>query len=271
MATRAEVNMNQLIPGEEYTFMYNYDDGTRANVGGIVNSYLAEQGNPRGAVRLSNYQIDNELPKTGPIDITLKNVAGIFAGRVRTQTAPPIQAPPAYREGMRPSERFMKHGWLAKGEKYIPAMHNPLGERVDVRNILNTHNLGQSIEGRNVNRNTNPSSNYYSPEEVENMRNQMKNVECPICLEPITDDRCRVCTNGHKFHLTHPGQATPIIKCPICMVGNAFSSCRGNYNDARNGGKKQKGNRKKSRKLRRKSRKPRRNSSRRRKSSSSRK
>lgn len=270
MADAGLVDMNQLTPGIEYTFIFNNGD----RIYGILETYLANDSIPRSAVRLANGYQFNGVPEQGVTSFPLNLVNRVAQGRVFQGTSPPpppIQAPPAYREGMRPSERFMKHGWLAKGEKYIPAMHNPLGERVDVRNILNTHNLGQSIEGRNVNRNTNPSSNYYSPEEVENMRNQMKNVECPICLEPITDDRCRVCTNGHKFHLTHPGQATPIIKCPICMVGNAFSSCRGNYNDARNGGKKQKGNRKKSRKLRRKSRKPRRNSSRRRKSSSSRK
>jgi len=263
MATRTEVNMNQLIPGEEYTFIYNYDDGTRANVGGIVNRYLAEQGNPRGAVRLNNYQINNDLPQPGPIDITLRNIASIFSGRIRTQTAPPRQAP-VYTTGARPSEQFMKHGWLAEGEKYIPAMHNPLGERVDVRNIRNTHNLGQSIEARNVNRNTNPPSNYYSPEEIENMRAQMKNIECPICLMSINDDRCVVCKNGHKFHLMHPGQTIPITKCPICRVDEPFFSCRGNYNDIFIGGKKQKSNRKKSRK-------PRRKLSRRRQSSRSRK
>ena len=251
MTARAEVNMNQLIPGEEYTFMYNYDDGTKANVGGIVNSYLAERGNPRGAVRLSNYQIDNELPKPGPIDITLKNVAGIFAGRVRTQTAPPRQAP-VYTTGARPSEQFMKYGWLAEGEKYIPAMHNPLGVRVDVRNIRNTHNLGQSIEGRNINRNTNPPSNYYSPEEIANMRAKITKATCSICLDEINDDSCVVCKNGHKFHLTHDGQTIDITKCPICRVDEPFFSCRGNYNDIFIGGKKQKSNRKKSRKPRRK-------------------
>jgi hypothetical protein len=238
-----EVTINQLTPGEEYTFIYNYDDGTKANVRGIVNRYLVEQGNPRGAVRVSNYQINNDLPQPGPIDITLRNIASIFAGRVRSQ---PSQAP-VY---TRPSQRFMKHGWLAEGEKYIPGMHNPLGERVDVRNIRNTHNLGQSIEERNINRNTNPPSNYYSSEEIENMRNQMKNVECPICLEPIGDDRCVVCKNGHKFHSTHPGQTIPITKCPECRVEEPFFSCRGNYNDARTGGKKQRRTRKKSRKLR---------------------
>ena len=253
MAARSEfgeqVAADQLTPGQEYTLMYNYDDGTQANVRGIVNRYLVEQGNPHGAVRLSNYQINNDLPQPGPVDVTLRNIASIFAGRVRTQPTPPRQAP----VHTRPSERFMKHGWLAPGETFIPAIHNPLGERVDVRNIRNTHNLGQSIEERNINRNTNPPSNYYSPEEIENMRNQMKNVECPICLEPIADDRCVVCKNGHKFHSTHPGQTIPITKCPECRVDEPFFSCRGNYNDARTGGKKHKGNRRKSRKPRRKS------------------
>ena len=137
----------------------------------------------------------------------------------------------------------MKHGWKAQGERHIAAIHtlNPLNVNPDTY-----------IDIRNVNRNTKPRSNYYSPEEIANMRAQITKAECPICFDEINDDTCRVCLNGHKFHLTHDGQTIPIVECPVCRVAPPFYSCNGNYNDIMSGGKKQKGNRRKSRKPRRK-------------------
>ena len=257
MAGAGPVNMNELTPGIEYTFVLN--DGDRIH--GMLETYLGNDGIPRRAVRLANGYQRNGVRQEGRTTISLDLVNRVVQGYAfqwpprEGIPQPIIQPQPAYMEGMRPSERFIKHGWKAQGERHIDAMHNLNPMNVDP----NTY-----IDIRNVNRNTKPPSNYYSPEEIANMRAQIiENVECPICLEPINDDRCRVCLNGHKFHLTHPGQTIPITSCPVCRVPPRFYPCNG-YNDLWSGGKKQKVNRKKSRKSRRKS-------SRRRKSSKRRK
>ena len=245
MAGAGRVNMNELTPGIEYTFILN--DGNL--IYGMLETYLGNNGIPRRAVRLYKNSRRNGVLQEGATTISLDLVNRVVQGYAiewpprEGIPRPIIQEQPAYREGMRPSERFMKHGWKAQGERHINAIHtlNPIN--VDP----NTY-----IDIRNVNRNTKPRSNYYSPEEIANMRATITIAECPICLEPINDDTCRVCLNGHKFHLTHEGQTIPIVECPVCRVAPPFYRCNGNYNDIMSGGKKQKGKRKKSRKSRRK-------------------
>ena len=174
------VDMNQLIPGIEYTFIYHNGDRYR----GILETYVANERIPRSAVRLANGFQRNGAPQQGRTTFPLD-----FVNRVIQHTDVPnlpIQAQTEYRDGMRPSERFMKHGWLAERERYIPAIHNRAPNDV-VDDPRNVRNIGASIEARNINGNTNPQSNYYSPEERENMQRQIKNVECPLCLAIIDE------------------------------------------------------------------------------------
>ena len=243
MAGVGPVNKNELTPGIEYTFIFNDED----RIYGMLETYL---GNNRDrSVRLYKNSRRNGVLQDGPQTFPLNSVIRVVKGNSiqwpprEGIPQPIIQEQPAYREGMRPSERFMKHGWKAQGERHIAAIHtlNPLNVNPDTY-----------IDIRNVNRNTKPRSNYYSPEEIANMRAQITKAECPICFDEINDDTCRVCLNGHKFHLTHEGQTIPIVECPVCRVAPPFYSCNGNYNDIMSGGKKQKGNRRKSRKPRRK-------------------
>jgi hypothetical protein len=124
----------------------------------------------------------------------------------------------------RPSERFIKHGVILPPEKYIQPLHNT------------NHN----IDGRNINYNTEPQSTYYTPSEIELMKRQIKQAECPICLQPINDDRCRMCRNGHKFHnKCDEGQNREVSECPVCR-DKKITTCNGNYNDIFSGGKRRK-------------------------------
>ena len=268
MAGAGRVDMNELTPGTEYTFIFNNED----RIYGMLETYL---GNNRDrAVRLYKNSRRNGVLQDGPQTFPLNLVNRVVQGYAiqwpprEGIPQPIIQPQPAYREGMRPSERFMKHGWKAQGERHIPAIHNRNPNDANI-------NPDTYIDIRNVNSNTKPRSNYYSPEEIANMRAQITKAECPICLKKIIApnekddedededenedeheikvDQCRVCLKGHKFHLTHRGQTIPITECPVCRVAPPFYSCNGNYNDIMSGGKKQKVNRKKSRKSRRKS------------------
>jgi len=122
----------------------------------------------------------------------------------------------------RPSKRYIKHGWLNKGE-YHQGLHT-FGETMNERNIK-THI---------------PLTTYYTPEEMEIMRQEIKIAECPICFEEINDDSCRVCENGHKFHnicKTLGNRETRI--CPVCR-NDQIRSCNNIYTDITSGGKKSK-------------------------------
>lgn len=121
----------------------------------------------------------------------------------------------------RPSERFMKHGVIYPPEKYNQ----------------NIHNHADNIDSRNINYETKPPSTYYTPSEIELMKTQIKQAECPICLQPINDDRCRVCGNGHKFHnKCDEGQNEELSECPVCR-DEKIKMCKRNYNDLYTGGK----------------------------------
>lgn len=123
----------------------------------------------------------------------------------------------------KPSPRYIKHGWLANGEYYNQDLHG-YGETMDERNI----------------KTRNPLTTYYTPEEMEIMRQEIKIAECPICFEEINDNSCRVCINGHKFHNTCPTLKNPeIIECPFCR-SRQIMSCNNKYNDITSGGKKSK-------------------------------
>jgi len=120
----------------------------------------------------------------------------------------------------KPSPRYIKHGWLIKGE-YNQGIHT-FGNTMDERNI-NTHN---------------PVTTYYTPEEMEQMRKEIRVAECPICFEKINDDRCRVCENGHKFHnKCSLSQNNELTICPLCR-NEKIMSCNNIYTDVASGGKK---------------------------------
>jgi len=121
----------------------------------------------------------------------------------------------------RPSERYIKHGVIYPPEKYSQSLHN----------------FGNNVDDRNINYQTNPPSSYYTPTEIELMKTQIKQAECPICLQSINNDRCRVCSNGHKFHnKCNEGQDREMTMCPVCR-DNKIKMCNGNYNDFYSGGK----------------------------------
>lgn len=119
----------------------------------------------------------------------------------------------------RPSERFCKHGFLLN-EPYHP----------------NFHNVGRTIEKR--------CQDYYTADEIERMRSEIKVAECGICLEEITTTgNCICCSDGHKFHMTCLGQywlRNP-LKNHFCPTTNtihqsAWQKCD-NTNDIHSGGK----------------------------------
>jgi hypothetical protein len=136
-------------------------------------------------------------------------------------------------ETVRPSKRYMKHGFLLPGE-YNQNIHNSIDPEEN----------REPINQRNINYDTKPNSRYYTPEEIEIMKTEMKPAVCPICDEIINDDRCRVCQIGHKFHnLCYSDQRIETTKCPICRSEN-IKPCKGNYNDTFSGGKNKKQKRK---------------------------
>jgi hypothetical protein len=78
---------------------------------------------------------------------------------------------------LRPSERFCKHGFLTESEKYDQRLHS----------------YGKTVEDR--------CRNYYTQEEIQRMKNEIRVAECAICLLHLTDTNdCIVCSDGHKFH-----------------------------------------------------------------------
>ena len=56
----------------------------------------------------------------------------------------------------KPSPRYVKHGWLVNGE-YVQDLHN-FGKTMDERNI----------------KNHTPLTTYYTPEEMEQMRKEIR-------------------------------------------------------------------------------------------------
>jgi hypothetical protein len=79
----------------------------------------------------------------------------------------------------KPSERFCKHGFLTKGEKYSQLIHK----------------YGGTVKER--------CGDYYTPEEIARMEGEIRVAECGICLEILTDkNNCFTCSDGHSFHET---------------------------------------------------------------------
>jgi hypothetical protein len=123
----------------------------------------------------------------------------------------------------KPSERFCKHGFLTEGEKYNPELHN----------------YGGTVEER--------CEDYYSPEEIERMKGEIKVAECAICMENLTDkNNCITCSDGHKFHNTcltdywtrNPGKQN---NCPTTnsIPSKGWERCYG-INDINSGGRRRK-------------------------------
>jgi hypothetical protein len=137
----------------------------------------------------------------------------------------------------RPSRRYMKHGFLEPSEKYNQTIHS----------------VGDIYE-KNINNNTNPTSTFYTPEEIEDMKREIKPAECSICYEQIKDSECRMCDNGHKFHYKcTPQQGMPTTKCPECKSVKLWRCT--DYNDIFSGGKNKKSKKTRKSKKTKKSRK----------------
>jgi hypothetical protein len=138
----------------------------------------------------------------------------------------------------KPSERFCKHGFLRLGEKYDQDIHNS-SEKT-------------TIEGR--------CEGFYGPEEIDRMKSEIKDAQCVICYELITDDdinnkNCMCCGDGHKFHticlekfwLKYPER---VGVCPSTnTVSQDWEICINKY-DTYSGGRRKSRKTKKSRKSR---------------------
>jgi predicted RNase H-like nuclease (RuvC/YqgF family) len=152
----------------------------------------------------------------------------------------------------KPSKRYIKHGYLGPSENYDQNIHfsynrsdpyyNNYFNRVDERNRI-------TYEDK-----------FYNNEEIEQMKSEIKEAECPICLEKINNqdilnNNCASCSKGHKFHYNcNETQTTPVITCPICRDRN-IQNCENKY-DIFSGGikyiRKKTGKRRKNKSKRRK-------------------
>ena len=130
----------------------------------------------------------------------------------------------------KPSEKYIKHGYLAFGEEYNK----------------NIHRYGHTPRSRNLKYD---GTNYYSEEDMEKIMNEIKPASCPICMEVITNTiSCKQCENGHKFHsICHSGQPIKVSICPICR--SEYTRPCHNTNDTLSGGKKKRKTKKKIRKI----------------------
>lgn len=130
----------------------------------------------------------------------------------------------------KPSKRYIKHGYLERGEKYNQ----------------NIHSYGNTPNTRNLNYD---GTKYYSESDMKEMMNEIKTAECPICFNLITNTTsCKVCENGHKFHSTcHQEQETEVSRCPTCR--SYITSPCSNTDDVFTGGKKKRKTKKKIRKI----------------------
>jgi len=119
----------------------------------------------------------------------------------------------------RPSGRYIKHGWLGNNEYK-----------------QNLHSFGVTMDERNI-KTYEPRTTYYTEDEMNQMRREIRIAECPICFEQINDNSCRVCINGHKFHNICPTlQNNEVTICPVCR-NTKISYCYNIYNNITSGGK----------------------------------
>ena len=140
-------------------------------------------------------------------------------------------------EKPKPSERFCKHGFLSLDEKY----HQDI------------HISAKTIEGR--------CGGFYELKEIDRMKSEIKDAECVICFNFITDDdinnNCMRCGDGHKFHTkclelfwSNPDKRGI---CPITpfteSVSQDWEICTNKY-DTYSGGRRKSRKTKKSRKSR---------------------
>lgn len=137
----------------------------------------------------------------------------------------------------KPSKKYIKHGILAPNEKYNQNIHlmydftNP-----EYENYLNR------LESRNK---ITDNEQFYTNEEIEQLKSEVKEAECPVCLEKINnediaEENCEVCSKGHKFHyMCNESQRTPLRRCPICRDED-LNRCNNIYDTFSGGIKKNK-------------------------------
>jgi hypothetical protein len=105
----------------------------------------------------------------------------------------------------RPSERFCKHGFLSPNQEYIQDAHKytttdeeVFEARMNGQPYIPDPNIDTTL--RDIRERC---AGFYTEEEIQRMRNEIKVAECGICLEEITTtENCRCCREGHKFHTT---------------------------------------------------------------------
>jgi hypothetical protein len=105
----------------------------------------------------------------------------------------------------RPSERFCKHGFLSPNQEYIQDTHK---YTTTDEEVFEARMAGQPyIPDPNIDTTLRDirerCAGFYTEEEIQRMRNELRVAECGICLEEITTtENCRCCREGHKFHTT---------------------------------------------------------------------
>jgi len=136
----------------------------------------------------------------------------------------------------KPSKKYIKHGILEIDEKYDPY------DKHFIYGALNPNPRKEDylrfVEQRNK---TFDNEQFYTNEEIEHLKSEIKPAECPICSEEIThkdidNKNCKSCSNGHKFHyVCFEDQHEPSQKCPVCRSDD-IRLCRNIY-DTFSGGK----------------------------------
>lgn len=105
---------------------------------------------------------------------------------------------------VRPSERFCKHGFVSPNEEYIQHLHKYTTTDAEVfkarmarQPYIPDPNIDTTL--RDIRERC---QGFYTEEEIQRMRNELRVSECGICLEEITTtESCACCLEGHKFHI----------------------------------------------------------------------
>jgi hypothetical protein len=125
----------------------------------------------------------------------------------------------------RPSKRYCKHGWVWS-----------IDEQNHYRKHRDDYKMGNTIEER--------CGDFYSADEIAQMKSEITEVECSICYKKINTEllTCIMCKNLHSFHhkcllpwwLTSPDHDS---WCPLCMEEMEWKICK-TSKDLHSGGNK---------------------------------
>ena len=102
---------------------------------------------------------------------------------------------------VRPSERFCKHGFLSPNEEYTQDLHKYTTTDAEV---FEARMAGQPyIPDPNINTTLRDirerCAEFYTEEEIQRMRNELRVSECGICLEEITTNHPKIFDESSFF------------------------------------------------------------------------